>query len=225
MKTNDQKPLSDRFIEKIKNNLLYVIVSFAVIIIGTLVKVIKDLEKLYEFIVRIIDPTCVRWGMALLCLIAVGITIRFLIIRNYYEPQFEDNPLQALRKAKRSRASMTQVVLNENIVHYFIYRRKGNQFWIAPKIKYHWRPSTISGITEQEFEKQLINEYDSKESCYASRIFKVVEKAVREENVEVFWDQGKEGSRVGPIRRNLSSEQLLDKKNSLIPIEREGYQE
>ena len=50
MKTNDQKPLLDRFIEEIKNNLLYVIVFSVTIIIGILVKFINDLTNLYEFI-------------------------------------------------------------------------------------------------------------------------------------------------------------------------------
>ncbi len=225
MKTNDQKPLLDRFIEEIKNNLLYVIVFSVTIIIGILVKFINDLTNLYEFIAPVIGPACVRWGVALLCSIAGGITVRFLIIRHCYEPQFEDNPLQALRKAKRSRASMTQVVLDENLDHYFIYRKKRNQFWIAPTIRYRWMLGAISETTEQDFEKQLINEYDSKESCYASRIFELVEKAVRGGEIEVFWNQGKGDSRVGPIRKKLSMEQLLDKEHSLIPIERERSRE
>lgn len=188
-------------------------------IMGFIITIMVDLHILKQFledipwIRKIINPLYVWWGLIFICIVVAVATVWSYIIRHFYEPMPTDTPLQALCKARRSKAKMTQVVVDGSSAHYFVYRQKGDHIWVAPEIRYKWLPNLDSGITEQAFNDRLDDYYDSKA---VDRLFESVEKGVKDKLIEVDWYRGKDDYRVGPIRVDRANVKFL--AGSLRPI-------
>jgi hypothetical protein len=75
--------------------------------------------------------------------------------RALLEPQSDDSPETALRKAARSLASLAQVSLREGTdpARYFLFREVGDKVWVAPAV--HWSSAPGEQSAGDAVDKQI----------------------------------------------------------------------
>ena len=107
----------------------------------------------------------------------------------FFEPTLEDQPLDALKKAKRSfeakraHKSLKQVRLKDDANHYFIYRKKGEKLWVAPEIRYKW-VAQDSDIEKLEFIRLLNNAFRSNNDPHnVDRLYTLLENNYRQNKI------------------------------------------
>ena len=122
---------------------------------------------------------------------AIAIIIKPYCLRKWYEPQFDDEPLTALRKAKRSTAKLKKIK-REGEIDYFIYREKGNLIWVAPQIRYEYVGKNEVKLTE--------NYDNNKKEWDLDKLIKELESAINNKAIKVYWYKDKNRiKKFGPI--------------------------
>jgi hypothetical protein len=150
----------------------------------------------------LIDVVYVWLGSILVAaIVAFAQFIRPFFMRKYYEPQFEDMPLDALCKAKRSRASLAQVEMDGKPDHYFVYREGANQTWVAPKIKYEFS----KGCSEEDKKgfndkiKECLKKIEKQKPDYdVDKLVRLIREAADTRRIGMWWDSSTSTS-AGPI--------------------------
>lgn len=200
MKTDDNKNITDKWIDTLNNNkpiaaLVLVSSIFAVIVesVHGLKQILEDIPWIKNNIFKIVDLDYILWGGILVGVLTAAIMIKSFVMRHYFEPQPKDTPLQALHKAKWSEMFgagnsllMRQVRIKDR--DYFVYRQKGDSIWLAPQIVY----KTDLDTTKEAFQDALNHILDSQESKKAGKLFDLVNKFAGDtgdKRIEFFWQR------------------------------------
>jgi hypothetical protein len=174
---------------------------------GILTGILTDHKRDYLQGYGLIDLVYVWTGSILFGLLfALPVFLAWPFLRHkYFEPQLDDNPDVALRKAKRSCASLAPVKKSNDDTNYFVYREKDNLIWLAPKIKCVWNDENQDNLAA--FDEELKTAKDKlkytclcrllNNSCYAGTLSKLVsDNSPR--NITVMWE-GDDTSKRGPL--------------------------